>query len=590
MENTAMEKKYMAFISYSHADNREEGRKWADWLHHSLETYEIPKDLVGQKNSRGETIPEQIYPVFQDEKELSASSSLEGALKDALGNAENLIYLSSPASAKSIYVQDELKYFKQIGKADRMMALILAGEPEYGETCTDDQCFPEALRYKVDKDGNILKDQKEEPLAADVRIPGTRKQGFTSPEAFRRHLRAEGVPVNDIASRTESYRERLELAKLKIIAGVLAVPLGELTKRDKAYQLEKIKEKNRRMKRIAAAISALAVLAVIMGIFAWNQKNKAQKTLAHSLFASGIGKTTKGDVANGAAFIAEAIRNGDENARMYGASMLTARTTEYKIPYTSGGNTKFSADGRWLVTVAFLGDSKAYLQVWDVENNRTANTLRNVPLSVGWDFSLDKNSIIYFKGEDNQVYSWDHINNKLKTLYKVAPGEREPLNIEVSPDGNTMAIYFNDMLTYAFFDVKTMRQLGNDFKKADKNGYLTYYFPENGRNVVVTEGGGSLSKTPPVYNLVKILPDGSIQNSVFKTDFRLPKASFNKKGNLAALYGNDKCYIVDLIQRCSRGFCPVIHQFPAFISIRMTKPSPSKVILHNWWTSQPEMC
>lgn len=90
------EKRYKAFISYSHADNKEQGRKWADWLHHSLETYQIPAELVGQTNQHGQKIPAQIYPVFQDEKELSANADLSASLQNALDHAEFLIYLSSP--------------------------------------------------------------------------------------------------------------------------------------------------------------------------------------------------------------------------------------------------------------------------------------------------------------------------------------------------------------------------------------------------------------------------------------------------------------------------------------------------------------
>jgi hypothetical protein len=62
--------KYHAFISYRHADNKTQGRKWATWLHQAIETYEVPNDLVGQKNSRGDTIPPRIYPVFRDEIQL----------------------------------------------------------------------------------------------------------------------------------------------------------------------------------------------------------------------------------------------------------------------------------------------------------------------------------------------------------------------------------------------------------------------------------------------------------------------------------------------------------------------------------------
>ena len=34
--------RYRAFISYSHSDEQ-----WAKWLHKSLETYSVPKHLVG---------------------------------------------------------------------------------------------------------------------------------------------------------------------------------------------------------------------------------------------------------------------------------------------------------------------------------------------------------------------------------------------------------------------------------------------------------------------------------------------------------------------------------------------------------------
>src|SRR5690606_40097385 len=92
-----------------------------------------------------------------DEKELSASSSLSSSLTSALDRSEFLIYLSSPRSARSTYVRDEIKYFKQTGKSKQIMALILKGEPEYGDTHTDAQCFPDELRYKIDQNGQDRK-------------------------------------------------------------------------------------------------------------------------------------------------------------------------------------------------------------------------------------------------------------------------------------------------------------------------------------------------------------------------------------------------------------------------------------------------
>lgn len=545
-EQKVLEKKYMAFISYSHADNREESRKWADWLHHALETYEIPADLIGQKNSRGEEIPNQIYPVFQDEKELSASSSLEGALKDALHNAENLIYLSSPKSAKSTYVQDELRYFKQIGKSSRMMALILSGEPEYGEQSSDEQCFPDVLRYKVDENGQILKDKKEEPLAADVRIPGTKEQGYTSPEAYRRKLTEQGLNKTEITAKTDEYKEKLELAKLKIIAGVLGVPLGELTKRDKAYQLEKIKQKNRNIKRVAAAIGALGILAVIMGIFAWNQKNKAQKTLAHSLFASGIAKIKNGEVANAAAYIAEALRNGDENSRTLAASMLTAKNTEYRIPYSETFGYKFSPDGRWLVNTGNYGQGSSRLQVWDIENNRNFRTLKSVDLGFMLDFHVDTNNNVYLIDKKYNFLRWDFQKNQIKVLYKPTDSLHKPMSFKMSPNGKIGAIMFNtDDSNYRFFDTQTQQFLSEEISPKTRAASIDFYYSDNGKNFITVDQGNTFQKSPPVYTCYTVLPGNQLKSVTLKTDFRYPQVSFSPSGNKALLWGREGIYHMD---------------------------------------------
>ena len=70
--------KYRAFISYSHADE-----KWCRWLHKSLETYKVPKRLVGQQTPFG-PVPERFAPVFRDREELATSTSLGDTLTQAL--------------------------------------------------------------------------------------------------------------------------------------------------------------------------------------------------------------------------------------------------------------------------------------------------------------------------------------------------------------------------------------------------------------------------------------------------------------------------------------------------------------------------
>ena len=366
---------YMAFISYSHSDNRDEGRKWADWLHQALETYAIPADLIGRPNQAGEPVPRQIYPVFQDEKELSASADLSTALQAALARSQHVVFLSSPRSAASPYVVQELTFFKQLGRGHRITALILAGEPEHGEKSSPLQCFPEVLRYHVDAAGRIDKNQLEEPLAADVRLPGGPDQGFTTPEAYRRFLLGSGnTDKKEIESLVQQYKGRLELAKLKLIAGILQVPLGELTKRDQAYQLERMRRKNRIIKGVAAVIAVLALAATIAGLVAWNQRNQAQEMLARSLFLSGQGQMNRGQVADAAAYMAAAVRLGSKSAAMFGQSLLLQTDTETSLPQLNS-EVLFSNDARFLAGISATSNASEQIELWDVAHKKRLRTI-----------------------------------------------------------------------------------------------------------------------------------------------------------------------------------------------------------------------
>src|SRR5690242_17110952 len=113
-------REYAVFISYRHADNKEPGRQWASWLHHALETYEVPPDLVGTENVRGEEIPTSLYPVFRDEEELPADAHLTANIRAALRISRLLVVICSPRAVASRFVAEEIRYFKELGKANRI--------------------------------------------------------------------------------------------------------------------------------------------------------------------------------------------------------------------------------------------------------------------------------------------------------------------------------------------------------------------------------------------------------------------------------------------------------------------------------------
>ena len=233
---------YMAFISYRHADNAEEDKQWASWLHKQLETYEVPADLIGTNNRRGEPIPDRIFPVFLDELSLPADANLSSAITDALDRSRYLIVLCSPGAVASRYVNQEIQYFKQLGRHDEIMAALIEGEPnasiDSAKTEIADQpqtleCFPKALQYEVDEQGDLLESQPLEPIAANFRLPDGRK-GFTSPQAFQKYLLSQHPKATKqdrarILKQTQAYEEQVNTAKLKVVAGILGVGLEQLT-------------------------------------------------------------------------------------------------------------------------------------------------------------------------------------------------------------------------------------------------------------------------------------------------------------------------------------------------------------------------
>lgn len=145
---------YQAFLSYSHKD-----KEWAQWLHGALESYHIDKDLVGRNTSVG-VVPKTLRPIFRDRDDFSAGHSLADQTLAALGASKFLIVVCSPNAAKSQYVDNEIRHFIGLGRADCIIPIIVSGNPGDKEQ----ECFPSALRFKIHFDGTAT-EQQDAPLA-----------------------------------------------------------------------------------------------------------------------------------------------------------------------------------------------------------------------------------------------------------------------------------------------------------------------------------------------------------------------------------------------------------------------------------------
>ncbi|MBC7985928.1 MAG: toll/interleukin-1 receptor domain-containing protein, partial [Sphingomonadaceae bacterium] len=216
--------RYSTFISYNHRD-----RAWASWLHRALETWRVPKRLHGRDAPFGR-IGERLPPVFRDREELATSADLAESVKQALAEAATLVVICSPNSAKSRWVDEEVRAFIAMGRQDRIRLVIVDGEPHSGDPATE--CLPPAIL-----------EMASEPLAADAR-------------------------------RGQDGRSA---AKLKLLAGILDVPYDELRQRETA-------RRQRRLTLIAIAsfigflaMGGLAVYALITRNEAVRQHELAQQ-------------------------------------------------------------------------------------------------------------------------------------------------------------------------------------------------------------------------------------------------------------------------------------------------------------------------
>lgn len=139
-EDMEQSKEYYAFISYSHKDE-----EWAKWLQHEFEHYHLPTTLNGLTG-----VPDKFRPIFRDIDELSGGE-LKPQISYALRASAYLVIICSPNSAKSLYVDGEIREFIEIGKQDginnigNIFPFIVDGIPHSNEG-SEDECFPKALR------------------------------------------------------------------------------------------------------------------------------------------------------------------------------------------------------------------------------------------------------------------------------------------------------------------------------------------------------------------------------------------------------------------------------------------------------------
>jgi len=294
--------RYKAFISYRHLPV---DRRWAKWLFESVETYHTPHSL--QKLG----YPKQLGKLFRDEEEIPASASLSRQIEEALHGSEYLIVVCSPETPKSRWICEEIRLFRELGRGDRILALLIDGEPS--------DSFPAPLLMLPD--GTPC-----EPIAADVRSRG------------------------DL-----TIKEVKRSALLKIVAGLIDI------KFDVLYQ----REERRRRRIVIIWMIGLSILTIgfaILGgtayrnyLLAKQQKESLGVTLAAADFKEGVRLVQEGRILPAMAYLARAVRtNGDAASATLAASLLMSGRVPIRLEFLTNDtdNASLSPDERWLAVTS----------------------------------------------------------------------------------------------------------------------------------------------------------------------------------------------------------------------------------------------
>ncbi len=397
--------RYWAFISYSH---RDEG--WATWLHRKLEGYGGHAKLVATDSLRGEPLPRRLFPVFRDRDELAGAPDLSERVQEALRESRYLVVICSPNSAKSKWVNEEIKAFKRLGGEARVLAFIIAGEPN----ASDDpgskvaECFPEAIKYRVGSNGTLTS-ERTEPIAADARKGADGKRN----------------------------------ALLKVIAGILGVHFDALRRRDQE------RAARRRNWITAGALTGVAVFACIAA-YAYKQQliaeERSRTALSRQLAAQALNElpgqadgSRQADYARGLLLAVQALHT-KPTTEARAVLLKAVLSSPHRLTFLWNHDTRimsiaFAPDGKVFATAGADGS----LMLWDSMTRQPTGP----PLAAhkGGVTSLafsSRDDVLASGGKDAQVRLWKVTTRQ--SLGEAFVGPRQTVNtLAFSPDGTMLA-------------------------------------------------------------------------------------------------------------------------------------------------------
>ena len=181
--------KYYAFISY-----KSEDEKWAKKLQEDIEKYRLPAYLC----KKYPTSSKRLKPCFRYHTDIGINE-LKQELNEKLEKSKFLIIVSSPKSAKSEWVGEEIETFVRLGRKSSIIPFIVDGVP-YSDD--ENECLHPSIKKQFPRSDSHEDDK--EILGANVNEEGR-----------------------------EGRRIKWNKAVVKVIAKMLELEFDELWQREK---------------------------------------------------------------------------------------------------------------------------------------------------------------------------------------------------------------------------------------------------------------------------------------------------------------------------------------------------------------------
>jgi len=218
---------YNAFVSYSHAADGKLGPALQSALHRfARRWYQL-----------------RALRVFRDDTNLSFSPALWMSIEKALSESEFLILLASPTAAKSKWVQREVDFWLSQKSPEHLLLVVTDGQVAWDDAAGDfdwriTDCLPGSLKGAF----------AGEPKFVD----------------FRWARSGEGLALNN-----------------PVFLDNIADLAANLHGKDKDALVGEDIRQHRKVRRLAwsgvITLTLLTVLSVSAGLFAWMQKNQAER-------------------------------------------------------------------------------------------------------------------------------------------------------------------------------------------------------------------------------------------------------------------------------------------------------------------------